>query len=278
LKNNRELSIKFKIEKNLPTLILRENSNVLELEGPGLQIWRAPTDNDIIRNSDREEDKVGYKWYSAGLDRSISRDTDIINDHTFCSTYITKKDGLEVGLLTSSIIRSDSGKWKLKLIFNLNKDLPELPRVGVRFKLPAGFEYLSWYGRGLKENYPDRKQGYPINMWESTVTNEYVPYILPQEHGSHCDTRWVSLGSKTDNGQTFHISAEKPFIFSALHTSPESLDSLTHTWQVRPDAETYLIIDAAQRGLGTGACGPDCSDKYKILPSVYEMNLVLDFF
>jgi beta-galactosidase len=225
-----------------------------------------------------EEGKVGYKWYSAGLDQITCSGTEMISNSEFRSTYITEKEGRAIGTLTGSINKETSGLWNLSLVLDLQKDLPELPRVGVRFKLPRGFEHLSWYGRGLQENYPDRKQGYPIKMWKSTVTNEYVPYILPQEHGSHCDTRWIRLRSTNARDSTFQISAKKPFIFSALHSTPESLDSLTHTWQVCSDTETYLIIDAAHRGLGTGACGPDCSDEYKVYPSVYRLNLMLNFF
>ena len=273
-----EVSLFVKPGDVIPSLAMKNNGSSVNIEGPLLQLWRAPTDNDIIRNSEKETDKVGYKWYAAGLDRIVCMGTEKISNNEYCSSYITEKDGRDIGFLNCSIRKNPSGTWNLNLLIDLNKDLPELPRVGVRFKLPKGFEHLSWYGRGPLENYPDRKKGYPVKIWESTVSNEYVPYILPQEHGAHCDTGWIRLGSKTENEGTFQISSKKPFIFSALHTSPESLDSLTHTWQVHPDAETYLIIDAAHRGLGTGACGPDCSDEYKISPSVYRLNLMLNFF
>ncbi|RKX86508.1 MAG: beta-galactosidase, partial [Spirochaetes bacterium] len=186
-----DISVSIKSGNVTPSLILQNNSTEVEIEGPVLQIWRAPTDNDIIRNSKNETDKVGYKWYSAGLDRIICKGIKAISHFEYISTYITEKDGLDVGTLKCLLKQSSSGQWNLELVMEINEELPELPRVGVRFKLPKGFEDLSWYGRGLKENYPDRKQGYPVKIWESTVTDEYIPYILPQEHGAHCDTRWI---------------------------------------------------------------------------------------
>jgi len=76
----------------------------------------------------------------------------------------------------------------------VDSSVTDLPRVGLRFDLPAGFENLEWYGRGPSESYPDRTAGYPVGRYRSTVTDQYVPYVLPQEHGGHADTRWVALG------------------------------------------------------------------------------------
>jgi hypothetical protein len=76
----------------------------------------------------------------------------------------------------------------------VDASVTDLPRVGLRFDLPAGFEELAWYGRGPAESYPDRTAGYPVGRYRSTVTDQYVPYVLPQEHGGHADTRWVVLG------------------------------------------------------------------------------------
>src|SRR5262249_35115144 len=66
----------------------------------------------------------------------------------------------------------------------------DLPRVGIALALMPGFEGLEWYGCGLHESYPDRKRGAAVARYRSTVTDQYVPYIVPQEHGGHADTRW----------------------------------------------------------------------------------------
>jgi len=226
---------------------------------------------------DRQEGKPGYAWYQAGIDRIVCNSAVITDDGELLLSYAASRDGTPVGTLKAAVRDMADGSHTLRLNISLSPDLPELPRVGAVFQLPPEFEQLSWYGRGLQENYPDRKVGYPVKVWESTVTDQYVPYILPQEHGAHCDTRWVQLQAKGDAGGMIRISSDTPFIFSALHTTPEMLDSLTHTWQVALDPRTYLSIDAAQRGLGTGACGPDCGKEYLVEPGEFELVLRLSF-
>jgi beta-galactosidase len=60
-------------------------------------------------------------------------------------------------------------------------------------RLQGGLEQLHYYGRGPEENYADRQFGYPLGRYDSTVDDEYVPYVTPQEHGNHTDVRWLAL-------------------------------------------------------------------------------------
>ena len=75
------------------------------------------------------------------------------------------------------------------------KELDDLPRVGVRFVLPADFEHLEWLGHGPGDSYPDRRTG-PVERWSSTVTDTYVDYVVPQEHGHRIDVRWFELADE----------------------------------------------------------------------------------
>ena len=255
-------------------IVLSAGKTSLSLPAPELQIWRAPLDNDVIRNLPGQDEKPGTAWYRAGIDRIICAGTAETGSGYFSSEWVTEKSEKPVGILGWNI--TENGDYaELDVNIELDSSLPELPRAGIRFTLPEGFENLCWYGRGLKENYPDRKAGYPLKVWESTVSDEYVPYILPQEHGAHCDTRWVELSSAVPHEKAVRIISSEPFIFSALHNSPEDLDRLSHTWQVKPRKETILIIDAAQRGLGTFACGPDVFEEYKVYPGKYNLRLRL---
>lgn len=246
----------------------------LELGAPQLSVWRAPTDNDIIRNLEGQEEKPGYAWFKAGIDRIKCSGNTALTDGYISSEWVTAADGKPVGDIRYGL--DDDGA--LDLILNLDESLPELPRAGVRFALQNEFEDLCWYGRGQKENYPDRKAGYPIKFWQSSVTGEYVPYILPQEHGAHCDTRWFELERSAPERLRLRVSSANPFIFSALHTSAEAIDALTHTWQVKPEKKTFVSIDAAHRGVGTGACGPDIFEDYRVEPGRYQLKLRLQLF
>ena len=86
-----------------------------------------------------------------------------------------------------------SGELAVDNVVELAPGLTDVPRIGVGLVLLPGLERLSWYGRGPWENYSDRLASAIVGSFESTVSDQYVPYILPQEHGLHCDTRWVTL-------------------------------------------------------------------------------------
>jgi beta-galactosidase len=146
----------------------------------------------------------------------------------------------------------------------------DLPRIGVVFDLVPGFDDLEWYGRGPHESYPDRRRGAAVGRYESTVKHEYVPYIVPQEHGGHTDTRWFTVAA--DAGPTVRIDAPRPFHFSASHFSAEDLTAATHDVELVARPETIVHVDVAHRGLGTLSCGPDTLPQYRIGPGRYRFS------
>lgn len=103
----------------------------------------------------------------------------------------------------------------------------EVPRIGVRFRLPAAMEQLQYFGRGPKENYWDRKAGYPVGLYQSTAEEEYYPYVRPQENGHHCDTRWLALTA--GKGKGLLIQADSLIEFNALRHSIEDFDDEEQT-------------------------------------------------
>jgi beta-galactosidase len=160
-------------------------------------------------------------------------------------------------------------------VFKVNKAVPDLPRLGVVLGLKAGFEKLKWFGRGPFENYWDRKRAAMIDLYESTVADQYVPYIMPQEHGNHTDVRWLSL----ENGKAgLLVRAQGSLEFTASHFTAHDLYAAYHTYDLKPRAETILSLDYHQRGLGTQSCGPDTLPQYKITPGTYHFRYILQPF
>lgn len=102
------------------------------------------------------------------------------------------------------------------------RDKMVVPRIGVRFRLPATMNQLAYLGRGPQENYWDRKAGSPIGLYNSTADDEYFPYVRPQENGHHCDTRWLSLNGR---GKSLLIVADSLMEFNALRNSVEDFDA-----------------------------------------------------
>jgi len=260
---------------------LNWRGNDLLASGPQLQIWRGPTDNDGIKGFKEPWRALG-KWREQGLadlalkiiaiKAKANRDGSVtlIADHIgSCSaspravqhrhTYTIHPDGRIVA----------------ENVFTVNKAVADLPRLGVVLSLKPGFEKLKWLGRGPFENYWDRKRAAIIDLYESTVTDQYVPYIMPQEHGNHTDVRWLSL----ENGKAgLLVRAQGSLEFTASHFTAHDLYAAYHTYDLQPRAETILSLDYHQRGLGTQSCGPDTLPQYKIGPGTYRFSYILQPF
>ncbi len=140
--------------------------------------------------------------------------------------------------------------------------IPEIPRMGMQMQLPEEFTNLKWFGRGPHENYADRKTSADVGLYESTVADQYVPYIRPQENGYKTDTRWLTL---TDDIGTGILITGNPLIcFAALNNihddfeSPGKLSQYrkdaksanTHTNDVKPRDLVNLNVDLGQMGVG----------------------------
>lgn len=96
-----------------------------------------------------------------------------------------------------------------------------VPRIGVRFRLPASMNQVEYFGRGPAENYLDRNAGSMVGLYKSTAEELYFPYVRPQENGHHTDTRWVSLST---GKKGLLIQADNTIGFNALRNSIEDFD------------------------------------------------------
>jgi beta-galactosidase len=149
-----------------------------------------------------------------------------------------------------------------------DKSLPDLPRIGVTLSLAPAFEHLTWLGRGPHENYCDRKRSAAVGLYSGTVSEQYVPYIMPQEHGHKTDVRWFTLNDATQRGLLF--AGQEMLEFSASHFAADDLFNARHTTDLEPRPEVIVNIDHAHRGLGTNSCGPDTLEEYMIQPGEYR--------
>jgi len=121
-----------------------------------------------------------------------------------------------------------------------------LPRVGIEWTLPGGFEDLVWFGRD-GESYPDRKLGCPVRICRSTVEEQHFPFCPPSECGGHEDTRWLTL---SEGRTSLRFSSDTPFHFDARHISVESYRRAMHDGELLADPVTYLHTDAAHGPIG----------------------------
>ena len=153
--------------------------------------------------------------------------------------------------------------------------MPEwLPRVGVQLVLNQSFNQLKWYGRGPFETYPDRKTGAKTGEYSSSVAEQYVPYLIPQENSNKTDVRWASL--QDVNGAGVKIFSSELFNFSALNVQSDNLSRALYPFQLQPFDGVTLNIDYALSGVGCTAIS--VLNKYRVMPSEYQFQLVLEPF
>ncbi|MCL1888510.1 MAG: DUF4981 domain-containing protein, partial [Kiritimatiellaeota bacterium] len=245
--------------------------------GPRFNLWRAPVDNDGIKNQEgswKDPWKPLARWVKSGY-----RDLKLVKDGPGC--HVLNTEALENGAGCITLNRrfacGETGKFitheaeytirpggviRINNRFILDEGLADPPRLGVMMMLAKGFEKLAWFGRGPHETYADRKTA-AISRYESTVAEQYFPYVLPQEHGNHEDTRWCALTNAKGLGLLVQFN-KTLFNFSASHFTPGDLTPAQHTNEITPREETCLCVDYRQRGLGTASCGPDTLEQYKI--------------
>ncbi len=248
--------------------------NLVE-RGPLVNVWRAAIDNDGIKLLlGREGSRTLARWLELGLDRMV---------HSVLGLRLLhgrRGPVVEIVHTASGRHRADDvvhtarfallagGELQVDNRVRLGRDLRDLPRVGITMHLRSGLERLEWFGRGPWDNYSDRKASALIGRYGSTVTDQYVPYIMPQEHGHKTDVRWLTLAD--DRGRGLMVRGHPTIEFSASHFSDADLYAARHTIDLVPRTEVILNVDAAQRGLGTASCGPDTLARYRLIEPVYE--------
>ena len=151
-------------------------------------------------------------------------------------------------------------------------DMPSwLPRIGVDWILDKSLGNVEWYGRGPQENYPDRKSGYKIGNYKSTVKDMYEPYLIPQDYGLRTDNRWVRMTD--ENGIGLEFSGDKLFNFSAQPYSTENLTKALYTYQLHPFDGVTFNFDYATSGVGCTAIS--VFSAYQVLPVRYDFKITV---
>jgi beta-galactosidase len=245
--------VKFQIDRT--TGILRSfQEGAIEFLHSGLveNFYRAPTDIDLLMGNPPANI---HKWRAAGYDRLertlISTKAYQVDQNLVKLEVHSKIAAPEVSTgIDSRVFYSffNSGQVLVENTMVLDDCLPYIPRIGMEFIMPPGFELLTWYGRGPHENYWDRKTGAAIGLYESTVDGQYFPYIFPSECGGREDVRWLTICR--EDGRGLEITGACPFHFDALHYSIQDLEKANHPYELTRKAETIVHIDGWHMGVG----------------------------
>lgn len=156
----------------------------------------------------------------------------------------------------------------------------ELPRFGVTMELPLQFKNVKWYGRGPHENYSDRKMSSFVGIYNNTITEQYHPYIRPQENGNKTENRWLMLTNSEGIG--LRIIGQPLFDFSAQKYTTDDFDlgnfekPFKHTYDLIPKDFITLHVDFGQMGIGgDDSWGAHTHDEFKLFAKKYSLQFLV---
>ena len=232
----------------------------LEFEGPRLDLWRAPTDNDEGRHGR----SVATTWRALGLHRVHGRTVALdVGDDCLIVTTRYAPAATDLGMLASTSWRWVGGGLEMDLGVEPDGEWPcPLPRLGLRLVLPAGLDTVTWYGGGPGEAYADTRLASRISRYRSTVADMQTPYVRPQENGNRLDVRWATVTDAA--GQGIRVEGRPSFSFTVRPWSTELLDRARHTTDLVAEGSTFLNLDIAQHGIGSASCGPEVLPRYTL--------------
>jgi beta-galactosidase len=239
---------------------------------PVLSLWRAPTDNDDPPGEWRPTTPAAH-WRNDGLDRLMCTDNDVRRRGAagLCVARYKTEGGHAIEH-RQRIEPLDAGQLRITEVITIDRSLRDLPRVGVRFRLPVAYQRLTWLGYGPGDSYPDRRAAVRFGRWTKNVSEQVVPFVKPQDYGLHLDTNWFELASPRSS---IRVHGDRPLAFSALPHSVEELEAATHAHLLPPSTATYVHLDVAHRGLGTAACGPDTHPRHLVGGGIYRFAWTL---
>jgi beta-galactosidase len=253
----------------------RDTGELLTLGGvalttaPRLDLWRAPTSNDLAFG----EASVAAQWRAAGLHAldHTALEVEAAPDRLRVLTRVAPL-GRNFGVLVESMWSLTADPGELRLALTATPYGPwtgTWPRIGVRFGLPATFDHTEWHGYGPGERYPDTLSATRVGQWSASVAELQTPYVVPQENGARGGVRRLALSSGTCRVE---IAAESSFGFTARPWTPEELTHAQHHTDLRAGAETVVTLDVAHDGIGSGACGPLPLPKDRLNPQTVELQ------
>ncbi|MGE5943448.1 MAG: glycoside hydrolase family 2 TIM barrel-domain containing protein [Flavobacteriales bacterium] len=251
-------------------------------QGAQLNVWRAPVANELDDWTAGSARTQGYgtmvaaSWYSIGLDNMNSKlesfqfenkvGNIIVSIHDIALFGNSSRAGFDNEMIYTI---SPDGDISLQHTIHPHGRMPTmLPRIGTTWVFNDQMQHVEWFGRGPQENYPDRKTGYRMGLYQSTVDAMFVPYLIPQDTGLRSDNHYVRLTNAEGIGVEF--SAAEPFNFNAYNYSTENLSKAKYNYQlIKSDGVTFNF-DYQTTGVGGTAIG--VLNNYQVIPQAIQFT------
>ena len=234
-----------------------------------LNIWRAPTDNDMYIKSE---------WKKAHYDKAYTR--------AYTTEVVQGKHGVKITSHASVVaetvqkILDVTITWKIEVAGKIDADIavtkddefPDLPRFGVRMFLDKKLSAVRYFGMGPQESYCDKHQAASHGLYRADVGDLHEDYIRPQENGSHYDCEYVELNNSRYG---IVVSAENAFSFNASYYTQEELEKKTHNYELIESDSVVFCVDYALNGIGSNSCGPVVLDQYRFDDVLFRFQFTL---
>ena len=234
-----------------------------------LNIWRAPTDNDMY---------IKAEWKKAHYDKAYTR--------AYTTEVVQGKHGVKI-VSHASVVAETVQKildvtitWKIDASGKIDADIeaakdgefPDLPRFGVRMFLDKKLSDARYFGMGPQESYRDKHQAASHGLYRANVRDLHEDYIRPQENGSHYDCGYVELNNSRYGMAAF---SESTFSFNASYYTQEELEKKTHNYELAESDSVVLCVDYALNGIGSNSCGPVVLDQYRFNDVLFRFQFTL---
>ena len=234
-----------------------------------LNIWRAPTDNDMYIKSE---------WKKAHYDKAYTR--------AYTTEVVQGKHGVKITSHASVVaetvqkILDVTITWKIEAAGKIDADIavtkddefPDLPRFGVRMFLDKKLSAARYFGMGPQESYCDKHQAASHGLYRADVGDLHEDYIRPQENGSHYDCEYVELNNSRYG---IVVSAENAFSFNASYYTQEELEKKMHNYELTESDSVVFCVDYALNGIGSNSCGPVVLDQYRFDDVLFRFQFTL---
>jgi beta-galactosidase len=245
----------------------------LEVEGPRLDLWRAPTDNDRGHHGEAVEPL----WRAVGLHRLQHRLDEVVPTDEGGLVVRTRVAPAATDLGVVATYRWSAVPGGLRLEVSV---VPEgawpcpWPRLGLRMGVPAGLDRVVWFGRGPGEAYADTGRAARVGRFAATVEQLQTPYLRPQENGNRRDVRWATLGD--GDRVALRLEGEPTFDLTVRPWTSEQLDQAEHPTDLVAGDRLWVNLDLAQQGIGSASCGPGVLPAYRLdpVPASFTVRLL----
>ena len=241
-----------------------------------LNVFRASTDNDKAQSPNWDNMGLRDLTVKAGKWGVVKSKSNNEVDLSIANVYSAKEPYTFSVQMTFKV--TSDGTILVNSVIDPSAKNVIMPKIGYRLEMPKDYEYLTWFGRGPWESYRDRKESCFEGVYNSTVTEQWEKYVLPQETGNKEEVRWMSLTGSAGEGLLF--IAPELMSASATHFRAQDLyntraDRKEHPYKVTFRENTIVCLDADMRALGNASCGPDVYEKYELRAQNTTFNFII---